>query len=247
MPSRIKSNPHLSIVIPVFNESRKIARDIRAVDQFLVDNRLSGEILVVDDGSRDRTSEAAGRIATGRNTECRILRYETHRGKGYAVRFGMTRTRGRIILFMDSGSCTPCRDILLGIRLIEDGCCEIAHASRKLHDSSILRPQRLSRCISSCLFRTMVRNLFPIPRTLTDTQMGLKVYRGGIGRELYVQCRSNGFLFDIEIILRAVRAGYRICEFPITWSSDPDTRLSLFRTLLPLLREMASLRTNRIV
>lgn len=240
-------NPDLSIVIPAFNESRKIARDIRAADEFLATNRLTGEIIVVDDGSRDRTAEAAARTATGRNTECRILRYETHRGKGYAVRFGMTRSRGRMILFMDSGSCTPCSDILKGLRLIENGCCEIAHASRKMLGSSIRRPQRLSRRISSRFFRTLVRSLFPIPRNLTDTQMGLKAYRGDVGRELYARCRLDGFLFDIEIILHAVKSGYRIREFPITWSSDPDTRLSLFRTIFPSLRELILLLNRRIV
>ena len=80
------------------------------------------------------------------------------------------------------------------------------------------------------------------PRELTDTQCGFKIYKGDIARELYSQCVTDGFLFDIEIILRAQRKGYRIGEFPVEWACDPDSRLSVTRTPWPLLVELYKLK-----
>ena len=81
-----------------------------------------------------------------------------------------------------------------------------------------------------------------VPRELTDTQCGFKIYRGDVARELYGQCVTDGFLFDIEIILRAVKKGYRIGEFPVQWVCDRDSRLSVARTPWPVLAELRALR-----
>jgi len=247
MALRNMKTPDLSIVIPAYNESKKIGNDICDAAHFLKTHRLIGEIIIVDDGSCDNTAETASSCKIDKDILLRVIRYSKHRGKGYAVRMGMTWTLGKIILFVDSGSCTPYTDILRGIKLINKGKCDIAHASRNLPESVICIPKSLSRRVSSWLFLAGFRKLFPILKELTDTQVGLKIYRGDIGRELYTLSKLDGFLFDIEIILRAAKAGYRICEFPITWSSDPDSRLSLCKMPVSLFRELIILKRNRIV
>jgi len=232
----------LSIVIPAFEESRKIARDIEAAAAFLNANQLRGEIIVADDGSTDPTEQAARQTSVPENVSVRVIRYEPHRGKGYAVRTGMRATTGRFVMFADCGLCIPYGNALQGLALIREDKCDIAHGSRRHIESDILRDQPWHRRLFSRLFKAAVRTLLRIPRRLTDTQCGFKVYAGDVARELYGQCISDGFMFDIEVILRAERQGYRIEEFPVEWACDPDSRLSVTRTPWPVLAELRTLR-----
>lgn len=232
----------LSIVIPAFEEAGKIARDIKAAAQFLKVNALAGEIIVVDDGSSDATEQAARKVWVPRDIGRRVIRYEPHRGKGYAVRTGMLATTGDFAMFADCGLCIPYGNVLLGMALIKEGRCDIAHGSRRHMESDILRDQPWHRRVFSRAFKSTVRTLLKVPRELTDTQCGFKVYKGNVARELYGHCVSDGFMFDIEIILRARRAGYRIEEFPVEWACDLDSRLSVTRTPWPVLSELRTLR-----
>jgi dolichyl-phosphate beta-glucosyltransferase len=240
------ANPiDLSIVIPVFNESRKIEGDIRAAAGFCSRHGFGGEILVADDCSSDGTADIAERVCPPDGVDLQVLRLSPHRGKGYAVRQGMIRSRGRLALFIDSGGCIPWDEVVNGLALIEQGTCEIAHASRRLAASAIMRPQTTMRRMSAWLFRHAFARLLCLPAGLTDTQTGLKIYRGDAGRALYQACGADGYLFDAEIILRAERAGYRIREFPVTWTSDPDSRLRLRCMPFVLIRDALDLK-NRL-
>jgi len=232
----------LSIVIPVFEESRKVARDVRAACEFLTANKLQGEILVVDDGSEDDTAPAAEKAWVPDGIRRRVIRYEPHRGKGYAVCTGMKQSSGRYAMFADCGLCIPYANALAGLDLLRNGVCDIAHGSRRHTGSDIRRDQPWHRRLISRSFKSTVRLLLRVPRELTDTQCGFKIYRGDVARELYGECITDGFLFDIEIILRAVKKGYRIREFPVEWACDRDSRLSVARTPWPVLSELRMLR-----
>lgn len=232
----------LSIVIPAFEESKKIARDVKAAAAFLEANELAGEILVVDDGSEDHTAEAARQVAVGPGVRFDVLRYEPHRGKGCAVRTGMNATTGAYIMFADCGLCIPYGNVLQGLEMLRQDECDIAQGSRRLIESDILQDQPWHRRMFSRIFKATVRTLLGVPRHLTDTQCGFKIYKGDVGRELYGACTTDGFMFDIEIILRAVRNGKRIQEFPVEWACDPDSRLSVTRTPWPVLAELWALR-----
>jgi dolichyl-phosphate beta-glucosyltransferase len=232
----------LSIVIPAFEEGHKIARDVTAAAQFLRANGLRGEILVVDDGSGDDTAQAARNAQVPDGVERRVIRYESHRGKGYGVRTGMTQTTGEYAMFADCGLCIPYDNARAGIEMLRNGTCDLAHGSRRHFQSAILRTQSWHRRLISRTFKWTVRTMLGVPRYLTDTQCGFKVYRGDVARELYGQCVTDGFMFDIEIILRAVRKGYRIGEFPVQWVCDRDSRLSVTHTPWPVLAELRALR-----
>ncbi|MBM4028587.1 MAG: glycosyltransferase [Planctomycetes bacterium] len=232
----------LSIVIPAFEEGHKIAQDVSAAAAFLQTHALRGEILVVDDGSGDNTAEAARRATVPEGVTRRVIRYEAHRGKGYGVRTGMTQTTGRYAMFADCGVCIPYDNARVGLDLLRSGTCDIAHGSRRHAQSAVLRDQPWHRRLISRTFKWTVRTMLGVPRELTDTQCGFKLYRGDVARELYRQCTTDGFLFDIEIILRALRKGYRIGEFPVQWACDRDSRLSVARTPWPVLSELRALR-----
>ncbi|MCK5465101.1 MAG: glycosyltransferase, partial [Bacteroidales bacterium] len=219
----------LSIVIPVYNEEQKIRHDILAASNFLSGYGMTGEIIVVDDGSSDQTSEVASNTIEDEGVSLKIIAYKEHTGKGKAVKTGIMEAGSDLIMFIDSGNCVPYENISRGIDLFKDGECEIAHGSRFLTESIITRPRKQYRKLVSFLFRKYMRILSRLPKNLTDTQCGLKIYRKEIAYELYAACISDGFLFDVEIILRAREKGYRIMEFPIEWTTDPDSRLSVSR------------------
>jgi glycosyltransferase involved in cell wall biosynthesis len=122
----------LSIVIPALDESKKIGRDIKESAAFLDGNGFSGEIIVVDDGSKDNTAEIAQNVNIPSTIKPQVIRYEHHRGKGYAVRTGIKQTTGEYVMFADSGRCVPYEDVLHGLKLLKNGTCDIAHGSRKM-------------------------------------------------------------------------------------------------------------------
>lgn len=232
----------LSIVIPAFEESQKIARDVEAAAAFLKGEGLAGEIIVVDDGSRDDTAAAAKEADIPPNVHLNVIRYDTHQGKGCAVRTGMAASRGEYVMFADSGGCVPYENALRGLEMLKSGSCDLAHGSRKLRESSIQRRQAWYRRILSRIFRRVIIRALKVPAELTDTQCGFKMYRGDVARKLYSECITDGFMFDVEIIMKARRGGYRIREFPIEWTSDRDSRLSLTRNAGCVLRELLMIR-----
>jgi dolichyl-phosphate beta-glucosyltransferase len=232
----------LSIVIPAFEESKKISRDIEAASAFLENNHLKGEILVVDDGSGDGTAEAAESVKVSPGAILKVVRLQHHIGKGAAVRTGIKRTGGEYVMFADSGCCVPYENAIDGLKLLKSGACDIAHGSRKLPTSIIRKAQSRYRQICAGVFHWFVIHIVKMPSEFTDTQCGFKIYKGEVGRKLYGRCVTNGFIFDVEIIMRAFKEGYRIKEFPIEWTCDRDSRLSPARSLWRILSELMTIK-----
>ncbi|MFI5381595.1 MAG: glycosyltransferase [Tepidisphaerales bacterium] len=220
----------LSIVIPAYNEARKVARDIAAASEFLAGNNLSGEIIIASDGSTDDTADVAEKTPAAGDIPVVVLRL-AHGGKGSALRQGMVQSRGQYAMFADSGVCVPFADALRGLALLQAGECDIANGSRRLPASVINRPQNFYRRTLSRAFRWTTLRYMGLPGHLTDTQCGFKLYKGEVARELYGQCKTDGFMFDMEILMRAVIRNYRIREFPVDWTWDTDSRLKPMRIL----------------
>jgi dolichyl-phosphate beta-glucosyltransferase len=239
----------ISIVIPAFNESGKIGYDIEAASQFLKRNGLGGEVIVADDGSTDETlriAEAAGH-SSPEGVEVKTIHNE-HRGKGHAIRKGIKESTGDYVMFADSGNCVPYENVLRGLEMIKTGQCDIAHGSRKLAGADIKKDHGLYRHICSEFFHWFVIKVMKAPAELTDTQCGFKIYKGEVARHLFDECITDGFMFDIEIILRARKEGYKIKEFPVYWTCDTDSRLtpakSAWKILAELMKIRAALRTK---
>ena len=234
----------LSIVIPAFNECGKIGGDVEAACEFLQRNGFQGEIIVADDGSKDATTDEAKKVGEKyRNrVNVKVIRNQQHHGKGYAVRSGMKQTTGDYVMFADSGSCVPFDNALRGLELLKADKCDIAHGSRRLARAHLIKDQGPYRHICSALFHWFVTRIMKLPTQLTDTQCGFKIYRGDVARLLYGKCVTDGFMFDIEIIRRAINQHYRIAEFPIDWTCDPDSRLSPTRSFWRIFSELLKIR-----
>jgi len=215
----------ISIVIPAFNEAGKIGRDMEAASTFLRENGFEGEVIIVDDGSSDDTAGEARRTGVAPPIRKIVLRQETNSGKGAAIRRGILESRGAVVLYADSGTCVPYVNALPVIKRISAGELDIGLASRRLKGTVIRRDQPLRRRVISRLFHRAAVLVAGLPRWITDSQCGFKVYQGKAARELFAGLSTPGFLFELEIILKALRRGYRLEEFPVEWTCDLDSRL----------------------
>jgi dolichyl-phosphate beta-glucosyltransferase len=233
----------ISIVIPGFNEEKKIGHDVEVAAAFIDEESVPGEVIVVDDGSTDKTAAEAQNAmvpsAVGRN----IIRLDTNRGKGHAVKTGILASTGDVVLFADSGTCVPYANALPQIERIRKGELDIAMASRRLKDTVIHQNRSWKRRVLSSFFRLVARIITGVPNRFSDTQCGFKIYRGEIARELFSECKTTGFLFELEVLLRALKRGYRIEEFPVEWTCDLDTRLRPGNDAAGVLKEMFQVRS----
>jgi dolichyl-phosphate beta-glucosyltransferase len=234
----------LSIVIPAYKEAAKIGADVRAAGDFLRRHDLAGEIIVVDDGSPDDTANVALAM-TAEFPELRVLSYTPNRGKGYALKYGMTRAQGRNVLFADAGLCVPYDIATIALAMLDMGMCDVANGSRRMR-GTIKEAQPLYRRIGSRAFKVVVHTFMGIPFYISDTQCGFKAYRREAAHSLYGELFTDGFMFDSEIIIRAIRNNYRILEFPVIWSNDADTRFDPRRGSFKLIRELIRIRLGFI-
>ena len=234
----IKANMDLSIIIPVFNERSKIKQDIESALSYFDKRGISGEIIIVDDGSTDGTAKIISDCETKPDNRVHIICLPEHKGKGCAVKEGIKSSEGQFVMFADSGCCIPYENILIGMEMIKSGECDIANGSRKLDKCQINTPQNIHRRIYSAVFRKLLAMYLKIPSELTDTQCGFKIYRGDVARRLYGRCISDGFMFDVEIVCRALKEGFTIKEFPVEWTCDKDSRFSLWRSFWQLYSEL---------
>lgn len=227
---------YLSIVIPVYNEKIKIINDIKLVSNFFSNSDIEGEIIVVDDGSSDGTCEILERLQ--KLSSFKLIRHQKNQGKGSAVRTGMMASQGDYVMFVDSGHCVPYQCAIDGLKLLTSNQCDLAFGSRKLPGSTIVNPQSIYRRLFSKVFNIFIINLMNVPSVFTDAQCGFKIFKGDIARKLFSACKTSGFTFDIEILLRALKQGYRISEFPVKWSNDSDSRVHPIRMIFIIFKEL---------
>ena len=225
-------NPQLSVVIPCFNEARKIETDIQAALNYFSARPYSFELILVDDGSADATG-AILKSSPGVRAIC----YQPNRGKGCAVRTGMLQASGRYRLFADAGLCVPFSEIEKGLALLEAGA-DVAIGSRKMAESQVVEQQTGYRRIGSSVFGLLVRNWMGL--RYSDTQCGFKLFTAKAAEQLFAAARIDGFMFDAETLINARKFGLTVKEFPVEWRADPDSRYKPFsgslRNLIELVR-----------
>jgi len=226
----------LSVIVPAYNEERRLEPSLRRVLDYLVRRGTSYELLVVDDGSRDATSRVAAEFA---DQGVRVLRHERNRGKGAAVRTGLLASRGRKVLISDADLSTPIEEVEKLEPFLQDGT-PLVIGSRGLADSQIRERQPFYREMMGRTFNRLIR-MFGV-RGIRDTQCGFKLARGEEGRRIASELKIEGFAWDVEMIWLARRRGYEIAEVGVVWVNSPDSRVDPIRSSFSMLRDIITMR-----
>ncbi|MFN5540339.1 MAG: dolichyl-phosphate beta-glucosyltransferase [Candidatus Melainabacteria bacterium] len=222
---------NLSIVIPCFNEQERLPKTLHTFFEFLNHSEsmqnLSWEILIVDDGSSDRTIDT---ILQEFNEEIRakkikLLIQPHNMGKGASIRMGVLASVGEMILFSDADGSTPIAEFLKLKNSISSGV-DVAIGSR--HDLSLIDvKQPFFRILLGKTYNRIVRLLTGLD--IQDTQCGFKLLRGDIGRKIFAQMFVNGFSFDVEMLYLAAQANCKIVEIPVIWANDERSKVVIWR------------------
>jgi dolichyl-phosphate beta-glucosyltransferase len=226
----------LSVVIPAYNEERRIEPSLRQALEYLSRRKLPYELLVVDDGSKDGTARVAEAFA---GQGVRVLRHERNRGKGAAVRTGLLASRGRKVLISDADFSTPIEEVEKLERFLQDGT-PLVIGSRGLADSQVRQRQPFYREMMGRTFNRLIR-LFGV-RGIRDTQCGFKLARGEEGRRIAAELKIEGFAWDVEMIWLARRRGYGVAEVGVVWVNSPDSRVDPIRSSFSMLRDVITMR-----
>jgi len=226
----------LSVVIPCYNEARRLPESLTRVLVYCDGIGKPYEVILIDDGSTDHTlcyMSQAGR----RCPAIKVVGFRSNGGKGRAVAEGVRVSTGASVLFTDADLSTPIEEVVKLQRALEAGA-DVAFASRAAPGARELNRVAYRRVMGR-LFNLLVQ-AFLLPG-FRDTQCGFKLFRGTVARELFANLQTDGFAFDVEVLLRARRAGYRVEEVPVHWVDSDSTTVSPVRHALQMVRDVLRL------
>jgi dolichyl-phosphate beta-glucosyltransferase len=230
--------PLISIVIPAYNESARIGRALTEVLRCVHDRAWNAEILVVNDGSTDRTAAVVQEFAQ-LHPEVRLLNNQKNRGKGFSVRHGVLQAVGEIVMFTDADLSAPMEEAERLFDALHQGA-DIAIGSRWLERNRQTLKQPLYRQFFGRCFNAITRLVMGLP--FADTQCGFKAFRRPVAQTIFQLQRIERWGFDPELLFIALKRGYKIQEVPVTWGHDERSRLSYLKDGLKMLEEVAYIR-----
>ena len=233
--------PELSIVIPSFNEELRLPVTLAEISAYIRASKRETEVIVVDDGSTDRTADVA-KSFQGEIQRLRVVANNKNRGKGYSVRHGMMEARGRIVLFTDADLSAPIDEADKLIAALADH--DVAIGSRALNRSLISVHQSVFRECAGIIFNFIVRAILRLP--FVDTQCGFKAFRRERCRIIFQQQRIERFGFDPELLYLARHHGLRAVEIPVRWAHSPATKVSMLRDSLQMFLDVFIIRWNAL-
>ena len=216
------ATPRVSVVIPAFNEAVRLPPYLREVVEFLEAQGEPWEVIVVDDGSTDGTAEAVRDVAE-RHPSVRLLPLGRNRGKGAAVRAGMLAARGARRLFTDADGATPIAELKRLEAALGTG--DIAIGSRALSAPAVAVRTRWHRVAAGRVFNWLVARLGL--RGIADSQCGFKLFTAAAAEKLFTALETSGFAFDVELLLRAQRAGCRVVEVAVNWADQKGSKVGV--------------------
>ena len=233
--------PELSIVIPSFNEELRLPVTLADISSYIRASKRETEVIVVDDGSTDRTADISNSFR-GEIQRLRVIRNEQNRGKGYSVRRGMLEARGRIVLFTDADLSAPIDEADKLIAALADH--DVAIGSRALNRKLISVRQSVFRENAGIIFNLIVRAILRLP--FVDTQCGFKAFRRERCQIIFQQQRIERFGFDPELLYLARHHGLRSIEIPVRWAHSPATKVSMLRDSLQMFLDVFIIRWNAL-
>ncbi len=236
-------NKTLSIIIPAYNEEARLGKTIREISNYIEAEKPDTELIVVDDGSVDATTEVAkNACAEFPAIKTSVIRYIENRGKGFAVKTGLVSAMGKIGLFSDADLSTPIEELPKLIKPIENGDFDITFGSRALDRTLIGERQPWRREQGGKVFNLFVRRITGLP--FWDTQCGFKAFDMEKFRPLLDVMQIDKFGFDVEFLYVAHKAGLKLKEIPVRWNNDERTKVHIFRDSLRMFNEVREIKRN---
>jgi dolichyl-phosphate beta-glucosyltransferase len=243
MTERFDKTPKiLSVVIPAFNEEVFIVSTLKKIKEYLDFQNFDYEILVVDDGSTDRTAKWSEQWFEI-NQVGRVISLNSNYGKGRAVRTGMLAARGDYCMFTDADSSTSIEELEKCWPKFEQNY-DIVIGSRALSKSVIARRQTALRYTAGLIFRPLRKLL--VLGGVNDTQCGFKCFKAEVAQRVFSNLICEGFIFDVEALFLAHKMGYRIAEIPVVWTNDPHSKLNTFSDSLKMFCGLLQIRYRHI-
>ncbi len=230
----------ISIVIPAYNEERRIGRTIRKISDYLDKNGFKYEIILVDDGSTDSTIK---QVLDLDKLNIAIFRNKKNRGKGYSVRKGIQKAKYPYVLFTDSDLATPIEELEKFKPIIMKGY-DLIIGSRNLTNSRIDNPQPFHRRAMGRIFSLIVSAIGV--SGFKDTQCGFKLFRTDAAKEIVRRQTISGFSFDVELLLIAKTRKYRVKEMPVIWNNNIESTLNPIKDSMRMLKDLMKIRMNAI-
>ena len=234
----MSGRPHWSVIIPAYNEAARLPSYLKEIQAYFEGRDEAYEVIVVDDGSRDGTADRVREVAAGRSGVT-VHAVDRNRGKGHAVRAGMARAVGELRLMADADGATPIAEAARLEAAVAAGA-DLAVGSRVLEDPAVIREVRTHRQLSGHVFNFLLRRLGVAP--VLDTQCGFKLFRGAVASALFPHVTTDGFGFDVELLMLARRRGFRITEVAVSWADQPGSKVHVLREGPRMLLEVRAAR-----
>jgi len=228
----------LSIIIPAYNEERRLPLYLAKVLEYLELQKINYEIIIVDDGSHDSTAEFVTRFVQD-NIRIKLIRLPRNSGKGYAVRTGMLQATGKLRLFTDADGATPITELEQLLKAIDRGA-DVAIASRAMKDDSCTINAHLHRKVIGAIFNFIVTTL--TIKGIHDTQCGFKLFTDEAAEAVFPRQHIDDFGFDVEILYLCQRNGYRVAEVPVNWTDIAGSKVNLIRDSLRMFADIFKIR-----
>jgi glycosyltransferase involved in cell wall biosynthesis len=233
----------LSIIIPAYNEERRLPKALDRIGAYLNARSWRSEIIVVDDGSSDTTAKLVESYRD-KYPGLRLISNDRNRGKGFSVRHGILEARGEIVLFTDADLSTPIEEADKLLVALREKHFDAAIGSRAVDRRLIEVHQSAFREQAGILFNLLVRRITGIG--FSDTQCGFKAFRRERAGIIFKQQRIERFGFDPEILFLAKRHGLRVAEIPVRWSHDSATKVRVIADGIRMLFELLVVRWNAL-
>ncbi len=236
-------NKPLSIIVPAYNEESRIGDSIRRILNYVTEQTIDAELIVVDDGSTDSTTVVA-KTACAEFTYIRtnVIRYDENRGKGFAVKTGLISAENEIALFSDADLSTPIDELPKLIDAIENEQIDVVFGSRALDRELIGNHQPWRREQGGRVFNWFVQKLTNLP--YWDTQCGFKAFNMNAFRPLLDKMTIDRFGFDVEFLFVAYHAELKLKEIPVIWNHCDGTKVRIFRDSFRMFSEIRQIRKN---
>lgn len=230
--------PEISVVIPAYNEERRLPESVRKVAAYMRENPRVREIILVDDGSRDGTAALIRRFAR-ELPGVRGVSYFPNGGKGYAIRRGVLEaTPGLAVLITDADLSTPIEDLEKLTAALADH--DVAIGSRALEASRIGVRQAWYRQMMGKTFNRLMRAITGVP--FEDTQCGFKLFSARAAKAVFAEAAVDRFAYDVEALVLASRLGFSVAEVPVRWNNDADSKVRIVRDSSRMLLDVLRIR-----